>query len=259
MMARTLWSILIGLSIIAGLWFRQVLVTRVATVVVPAIAGDTVFIRSTHQQRILIDTGNDAPTLLQTIGEHSRSFVADAVVDFIIITHPGPAWLGGLDALIAHGAQHVAWLPASASTGRAYCVHVPQTSCTFPEIGHVWHIDGLTIEVVAADAVVVSWSQGGILISHGAPPDPSALPHAPSGTIGMIYPWRIAPQEALWSSWRPQFVIYSDGLQPRRAARLSMAKRRQHGERQFHETIDGTIIIPMTTDAPIYRIPKDDS
>jgi len=49
MMARTyLWSILIGLSIIAGLWFRQVLVTRGAAVVVPAIAGDSVFIRTTH-------------------------------------------------------------------------------------------------------------------------------------------------------------------------------------------------------------------
>ncbi len=259
MMARTLWSILIGLSIIAGLWFRQVLVTRTAAFVVPAIAGDAVFIRTSHQHHILIDTANDAPALLQTIGEQSRSFVFTAVVDVIIITQPGVAWMGGLDALITHGVRHVVWLPASAQVGREYCVRVPHITCTYPATGDTWHVDDLTIHVVGTHGVAVYWSAGGILISHGTPPAPSVLPRPPSGTIGLIYPWRIAPQGALWSTWQPQFVIYSDGLRPQRSARLSMAKRRQHGERQFHESIDGTLIIPMTAGTSIYRIPKDDS
>jgi len=260
MMARTyLWSILIGLSIIAGLWFRQVLVTRGAAVVVPAIAGDTVFIRTTHHQRILIDTANDAPTLLQTIGEQSRSVISQRVVDLIIITQPGEAGLGGLNALIAHGATQVAWLPASASLGVQWCAQVPQITCTFPAAGHTWHIDDVAMHVVDTHSVAVYWAQGGLLVSHGTPPDPATLPRPPSGTIGLIYPWRIAPDEALWRAWHPQFVIYSDGLRPRKSARLSMAQRRQHGERQFHEIIDGTLIIPMTSNAPMERIPKDDS
>lgn len=259
MMVRVYWSILIGLSIVAALWARQVLATQVAAIVVPAIAGDTVLIRTAQHQHILVDTANDAPMLLQTIGEQSHSIITNATVDFIIITQPGEAWMGSLDALIAHGAHHVAWLPASASTGTEYCARVPHITCTFPAVGHTWHIDELTLRVVGSHSVAVLWPTGGLFITHGVPPTPPILPQPPSGTIGLIYPWRIAPERALWDAWPPQFVIYSDGLRPRRAARLSMAKRRIHDEHQFHETIDGTLIIPMTPDMPILRIPKDDS
>ena len=34
---------------------------------IPAVTGDAIYVRTPHGQRILIDTGNDAPRLLEVI------------------------------------------------------------------------------------------------------------------------------------------------------------------------------------------------
>ena len=60
-------------------------------ILIPALVGDTIYVRTQHGQRILIDTGNDAPHLLEFIGRYTP-FWQKNVVDDVILTQPGASW-----------------------------------------------------------------------------------------------------------------------------------------------------------------------
>lgn len=219
-------------------------------IVVPAIAGDSVIVRTTDGQVILIDTGNDAPKLLEFIGTYRRQ-VQHGAVDTIIITQSGEAWQGALNALIMRGATHVIWLPASHADGTHLCATQP-IQCTFATSSEQWQFDDITLRVAGTHSLWVVWNAGQLLIAHGGI-ESSDVPttHA---TTGVIYPWRIEPPLDVHQHAQVSFVLYSDGMHPKRPARRSMAQRRIGTERLFHEQIDGDVYLTLTNPLRIARV-----
>ena len=229
-------------------------------VIVPAIAGDTVFVRTQAGTRLLIDTANDAPALLAFLGQHA-SLLHRQIVDVVIITQPTEGSVGGLDSLVRHGVSHIVWTPASADYGRTFCEHYPQVHCLFADADTHWDVDEVHVALVDTHMVVLSWPTGSLLIMHA----PVATAHTtqplprPHGVVGMIYPWRAQPDPLVWTQWPSHFVLYSDGYHTNRPALLSMAQRRHTDEQLLHEDLDGTLFVPMTTTTGIFRSTKDNS
>lgn len=224
---------------------------RHAQIVVPALTGDSVLVRTTRGHVVLIDTGNDAPTLLTFIGTYRRQ-IHTSPVDTIIITQSGNAWQGGLPALVMRGVHHIIWLPASHTDGAVFCASYT-VSCTFAHTTDTWRIDDVTLVVDGRHSLWVVWATGQVLVAHGAP----EAVHKPTDypMTGLIYPWAIEPPLALHHHAQIAFVLYSDGMQPKQRARRSMAQRRVGNERLLHEEIDGDIYISLTNMPTIARIP----
>lgn len=219
-------------------------------IVIPAIAGDSVIVRTTSGHIILIDTGNDAPKLLEFIGSYRRQ-VQHSAVDTIIITQSGKAWQGALNALIMRGATHIIWLPASHADGIQRC-DTQSIHCTFATSQDQWRIDNITIQVTGAHSLWVIWDSGQLLVAHGGIESPAA-PTIRRMT-GVIYPWRIEPPLEFHRDAQLSFVLYSDGMHPKHTARRSMAQRRIGTERLLHEQIDGDIYLTLTNPTRIERV-----
>ena len=221
-----------------------------AQIVVPAIEGDSVLLRTTRGQVVLIDTGNDAPKLLEFIGSYRRQ-VQHGTVDTVIITQSGDAWHGALPALIMRGVTHIIWLPASHTTGMQLCATQPVT-CTFATTSDRWHVDGLTLQVAGTHSLWVVWSSGQLLIAHSGL-ESFDLPTT-TGLTGLIYPWRIEPPLDRYRHAQVAFVLYSDGMHPKKSARRSMAQRRISHERLLHEEIDGDIYLTLSNPPHLERV-----
>ena len=241
-MTHYLWQLgvisIIVLTLLASNYTQQ----QHAQIVIPAIAGDSVIVRTTGGRIVLIDTGNDAPKLLEFIGTYRRQ-VQHGAVDTIIITQSGAAWQGALQALIMRGSSHVIWLPASHADGAKLCTTQPIT-CTFATTTTRWQIDNITVHVAGTHSLWLVWPSGQLLVAHGGP-ESFARPTT-SPMTGVIYPWRIEPPLALHHHAQLAFVLYSDGMRPTHAARRSMAQRRIANERLLHEDIDGDIYITLS-------------
>jgi hypothetical protein len=218
-------------------------------IVVPAMTGDSVIVQTTSGHVILVDTGNDAPKLLEFIGTYRRR-IHTQVVDTIIISQSGAAWQGALNALIMRGVTHIIWLPASHDDGTKLCATHPIT-CTFATRTDQWHIDDLTFQVAGSRSLWVVWQSGQLLVAHGGIESPIVPTTNPM--TGVIYPWRIEPPLDFHHHAQLSFVLYSDGMHPKHAARRSMAQRRIGTERLLHEGIDGDIYITLSNPIRIER------
>lgn len=238
--------VIIVVALIATTYSQQ----QHSQIVVPAITGDSVIVRTTSGRVILIDTGNDAPKLLEFIGTYRRQ-VQHGTVDIVIITQSGEAWQGALNALIMRGATHIIWLPASHADGTRLCPTQP-IECTFATSSDQWHIDDITLQVAGAHSLWVMWDSGQLLVAHGGLESPE-VPAAHQMT-GIIYPWRIEPPLEFHQHAQLSFVLYSDGMHPKRSARRSMAQRRIGSERLLHEQIDGDVYLTLTNPLHIARV-----
>ncbi len=250
-MTQYLWQFgVIGIIIVALLATNSA--QQHAQIVVPALTGDSVVLRTTHGRIVLIDTGNDAPKLLEFIGTYRRQ-IHTTPVDSIIITQSGVAWQGSLTALVMRGVRHIIWLPASHADGSVFCASYSTITCTYATSTDMWHVDGITIHVAGQHSLWVVWSTGQILIAHsGLEPIQTPTHHS---ITGVIYPWRIEPPLSFHQQAQVAFVLYSDGMRPTHSARRSMAQRRVGHEQLLHEHIDGDIYISLTNHTYIERIP----
>jgi len=249
-MNNYVWQFGVIVIIVAALVASTYSQQQHSQIVVPAIAGDSVIIRTISGRVILIDTGNDAPKLLEFIGTYRRR-IHTGVVDTIIISQSGSAWQGALQALIMRGATHIIWLPASHADGVKLCA-THTITCTFATASDQWRFDDITIQVAGAHSLWVIWQTGQLLVAHSAPESfdiPAMRP-----VTGLIYPWRIEPLLALHQHAQVAFVLYSDGMHPKRPARRSMAQRRVGNERLLHEHIDGDIYMTLTNPLRLERI-----
>lgn len=237
--------VIIVVALGANLYSQQ----QHSQIIVPAIAGDSVIINTTSGHTILVDTGNDAPKLLEFIGTYRRR-IHTKVVDTIIITQSGSAWQSGIHALIVRGVTHIIWLPASHTDGSKLCA-IYTITCTFATADEQWHIDDITLRVAGTHSLWVMWASGQLLIAHGGLESP-VVPTAHLMT-GAIYPWRIEPPLDFHRNAQLTFVLYSDGMHPKRPVRRSMAQRRIGSERLFHEHIDGDIYLTLTNPIHIAR------
>jgi hypothetical protein len=258
--AGRFWMMIVLIGMAGALYAIQHTRDSQPGIIVPAIAGDTVFVRTQAGTRLLIDTANDAPALLAFLGQHA-SLLHRHIVDVVIITQPTEGSVGGLDSLVRHGVSHIVWTPASTDYGHTFCGHYPQVHCLFVDADTHWNTDEVSVAVVASHTVALSWPHGSLLINHAPMSETVASPlrPAPQGIVGMIYPWRAQPDPLVWAQWPSQFVLYSDGYHTERPALLSMAQRRHGHEQLLHEDLDGTLFVPMTADAGIFRSTKDDS
>jgi hypothetical protein len=250
-MTQYVWQFGIIVIIVSALVATDYAQHQSSQIVIPALAGDSAIIRTAGGHVILIDTGNDAPKLLEFMGQYRRG-IQRGVVDTVIITHPGAPWQGALHALILRGATHIIWLPASHADGHHLCTHRAVT-CTFATTTDRWRIDDITIHVAGNHSLWVIWSSGQLLVAHNGLE--SVILPAPAQLTGLIYPWRIEPPLAVHRHAKVAFVLYSDGMHPAHAARRSMARRRVGNERLLHEDIDGDIYITLTHPLQLIRIP----
>ncbi len=244
------WQFGIIMIIVVALGANRYGQQQHSQIVVPALVGDSVIVRTTSGRVVLIDTGNNAPKLLEFIGTYRRR-IHTGVVDTIIITQSGDAWQGALNALIMRGASHVIWLPISHADGTILCATYAIT-CTFATTHDQWRIDDITFQVAGTHSLWILWSSGRLLVAHGGLESPT-VPTTQLMT-GAIYPWRIEPPLDFHRDAQLSFVLYSDGMHPKRPARRSMAQRRISTERLLHEQIDGDIYLTLTNPMRIERI-----
>jgi hypothetical protein len=243
------WQFGLIIIIVVALGARISSQQQHSQIVAPAIAGDSVIVQTTSGHVVLIDTGNDAPKLLEFIGAYRRR-IHTGVVDTIVITQSGAAWQGALNALIMRGATHIIWLPASHTDGAVVC-QTHAISCTFATIDNQWRIDDITFQVAGLHSVWVVWPSGQLLVAHSG----IESVHVPTTNpvTGVIYPWRIEPPLDFHHHAQLSFVLYSDGMHPKHAARRSMAQRRISTERLLHEDIDGDMYITLSNPIRIER------
>ena len=215
---------------------------------IPAVTGDAIYVRTPHGQRILIDTGNDAPRLLEFIGRYTPFWQKNST-DYVILTQRGASWQGGLAAIIARGVSNqLIWLPAT-HDGAAQVCATTTTPCTLAQVGQQWQIDGVTLTVDSANTLWLQWPTGALYIAQGSTTAQlNAITHSPPCPdvfCIMVYPWRITPPWQLQRALRPAGVIYSTGQVQEPPALLSMADRRVAHEWLLHEQLDGDLFIDM--------------
>lgn len=244
MTARFLPFVLSGIMMLAIGW-QSLLVTANGTIMAPALAGDVLIVTTTHGQRIVIDTGNDAPQLLEFLGMHTALW-APRSADTLVLTHTGSAWQGALTAVLAHGIARVIVLPDADAT---LCTSIA-IPCHVVPVGTQWHQDDVTFRVVAPNMLWVIWAHAGLLVAHSATTaqlETSATTlHCPRPHCFVSYGWEITPPWHLHDALQPLGVLYSNGQTQKPAARLSMAQRRPYHERLWHEQLVGTITISLS-------------
>jgi hypothetical protein len=194
---------------------------------IPALAGDAIYVRTQHGRRILIDTGNDAPRLLEFIGRYTP-FWQKNVVDDVLLTQPGANWQGGLAAIIARGVRNqIIWLPATHHIAAQICPTIT-TPCQLAKSGQRWQIDDVAITVDSHNTLWLRWHYGALYIAQGSTTNQlNAITHSPPCPPSfciMIYPWRITPPWQLQRALHPTGVIYSTGQTQDPPARLSTAQ-----------------------------------
>ncbi len=217
-------------------------------IAIPVLTGDAIYVRTQHGRRILIDTGNDAPRLLEFIG-HYTPFWQKNVVDDVILTHPGASWQGGLAAILVRGVTNqLIWLPATHEVATHVCP-TTTTPCQLGHIGQRWQFDDVTIAVDSANTLWLTWPHGALYIAQGGTTAQlNAITHSPPCPVVfciMVYPWRITPPWQLQRALHPAGIIYSTGQVQDPPARLSMADRRIAHEWLLHEQLDGDLFIDL--------------
>lgn len=230
-------------------------------IAIPRLAGDALYVRTQHGQRILIDTGNDAPRLLEFIG-HYTPFWQKNVVDDVILTQPGASWQGGLAAILARGVSNqLIWLPATHHDATQVCA-TTTTPCLLAHIGQRWQFDDVTIAVASENTLWLKWPHGALYIAQGGTTAQlNAITHSPPCPVVfciMVYPWRITPPWQLQRALHPAGIIYSTGQVQDPPARLSMADRRITHEWLLHEQLDGDLFIDMHNPPRITHITPEE-
>jgi hypothetical protein len=215
---------------------------------IPAVAGDAIYVRTQHGQRILVDTGNDAPQLLEFIGRYTP-FWQKNVVDYVLLTQSGASWQGGLAAVVVRGvSRQIIWLPATHADATQVCA-TTTTPCQLAQIGQHWQIDDVTITVDSSNTLWLRWLYGAIYIAQGSTTAQlNARTHSPPCPVVfcmMVYPWQITPPWQLQRMLHPAGIIYSTGQVQEPPARLSLADRRIAHEWLLHEQLNGAVFIDM--------------
>lgn len=215
---------------------------------IPALVGDAIYVRTQHGQRILIDTGNDAPRLLEFIGRYTP-FWQKNVVDNVILTQPGASWQGGLAAVLARGVTNqLIWLPATHEVAPHVCP-TTTTPCQLAHVGQRWQFDDVTIQVDSDNTLWLTWPNGALYVAQGSTTAQlNAITHSrpcPDVFCIMVYPWRITPPWQLQRTLHPNGVIYSTGQVQEPPALLNMADRRTAHEWLLHEQLDGDLFIDL--------------
>lgn len=247
MAAKFMPTLVIIVCMTAALVVRGVGNTSAGTIVAPAIAGDVLVVTTTAGQRILVDTGNDAPQLLELLGSQTP-FWASHSADILVLTQSGQAWQGALGALLDHGVAQVLLLPAARSGAQARC-QTGHAQCHDASVGSQWQYDDVTIHVVAPNMVWLVWASGSMLVAHGAT---TTQLNAGAPTLGcprrpcmVSYGWQITPPWRLHDALHPNGVLYSSGQTQRPPARFDMAQRRPYHEQLWHEQLHGTITVTL--------------
>ena len=235
-------TLMITIAMLAMLWGRSMLMTSAPSLTAPALPGDTMIVRTRHAQRIIIDTGNDAPQLLDMLGSDSSLWQARSA-DIVVLTQTGAAWQGALAALGTHGVAQLIILPAAQQGAEAVCAQ-RVTPCVFVAVGDSWQHDDVTVHVVAPNVLWLVWAYGSMLVAHGATTTQlNALApslQCPRPLCLVSYGWRITPPWQLHQHLHLTGVLYADGQSQDPAARLSMAQRRPYREYLWHEQLVGT-------------------
>jgi hypothetical protein len=239
---------LVMLVCMAGtLWWRSMLWSAEGTLTAPAITGDVLVVTTTNGQRILIDTSNDAPTLLEFLGMQSPLWQTQSA-DVVILTQRGAAWQGALASLVDHGLRTIIVLPA-ARLGATTSCQVPHVQCYQQGVGSQWYHDDVRFHVVATNMLWVIWPHGSLLVAHGATSQQlneiAPTLQCPQVPCLLSYAWQITPPWQVHTVVHPAGVLYSSGQTQQPAARLSMAQRRPYGESLWHEQLHGTITVTL--------------
>lgn len=221
---------------------------------IPALTGDAIYVRTQHGQRILIDTGNDAPHLLEFMGRYTP-FWQKNITDYVLLTQPGASWQGGLAAILTRGVSNqLIWLPAT-HDGAAQVCATTTTPCRLAQVGQQWQIDGVTIQVDSHNTLWLRWPGGALYIAQGGTTAQlntiTHSPPCPEVFCILVYSWRITPPWQLQRGLQPTGIIYSTGQVQDPPALLSMADRRMAHEWLRHEQLDGDMFIDMRTPAHI--------
>lgn len=247
MAVKYLPAMLIITGMVLALLVRGATQHAAGTIVAPAIAGDVLVITSTTGRRILVDTSNDAPQLLEFLGQQTPLWTS-RTADVLVLTQTGEAWQGALSALVTHGVTSIVVLPAAQSGAASVCA-VVQVHCTMVTVGAQWQFDDITMQVVAPNMLWIVWSHGSFLVAHGATStqiaDASRSHTCPRQPCFVSYGWQITPPWTFHDTLRPLGVLYSSGQVQRPAARFNMAQRRPHGEQLWHEQLDGTVTLTL--------------
>ncbi|MEY2845266.1 MAG: hypothetical protein RL076_812 [Chloroflexota bacterium] len=240
-------ALIILLSMAGALWWRSLMGDAGGTLSAPAITGDVLVVTTNTGQRILIDTSNDAPALLEFLGAQSAIWQTRSA-DVVILTQHGTAWQGALASLVDHGITHINVLPAAA-TGVTTLCQQPHVHCHQRPVGSQWYHDNVAFQVVAANMLWVIWPHGSLLVAHGATSQQldalAPIGHCPQTPCLLSYAWQITPPWQLHRVLHPAGVLYSSGQTQQPAARLSMAQRRLSHETLWHEQLHGTITITL--------------
>ncbi len=235
-------TVIITIAMLAVLWGKGMTTPSAGSVTAPAIRGDTLIVRTTHGDRIVIDTSNDAPQLLAILGNDSSLWQARSA-DTVVLTQTGAAWQGGLTALVEHGVSQLIVLPAARTEAEPVCQH-RVLACLFVAVGDQWQHDDMTFHVVAPNVLWLVWAHGSMLVAHGATThqldalaDTIQCPHP---LCLVSYGWQITPPWQLHRRLHLTGVLYGDGQSQEPAARLSLAQRRPYQESLWHEQLVGT-------------------
>ena len=235
-------TVIITIAMLAVLWGRGMTTTAAGSVTAPVIRGDTLIVRTTHGYRIVIDTSNDAPQLLDILGNDGSLWQARSA-DTVVLTQTGAAWQGSLAALVAHGVSLLIVLPAARAGADAICQQ-QLAVCRFVHVGDQWQHDDMAFHVVAPNVLWLVWAHGSMLVAHGAT---TQQLDALAATIQCAHPvclasygWQITPPWQLHRQLHLTGVLYGDGQSQEPVARLSMARRRPYHESLWHEQLVGT-------------------
>ncbi len=247
-----------AIIILAIPWWLEPVDNQIA---LPAVTGDAIYVRTNKGRRILIDTGNDAPHLLEFIG-HYTPFWQKNIVDDVILTQTGASWQGGLAAVLARGVTNqLIWLPSTHHLAAQVCA-TSITPCALAHVGQRWQRDNVSFVVDSANTLWLSWPDGAIYIAQGSTTTQlNSITHSSPCHVDfcmMIYPWRITPPWKLQRMIRPNGIIYSTGQIQEPPARLSMADRRIGHEWLLHEQLDGDLFIQMGNPSRITHIAPEE-
>ena len=251
-MAQRIWQLgLVAIVMLCMLLVAGQQSNDSGEILFPASAGDSVYIRTRDGTRIIIDAGNDAPTLLSLLAHHQPLF-ATGVADILILTHPGVAWQGGRAALIQRGVREV-WVLEAVRDEMAEACGQPLYQCRIVAHGTTFSHDGLTLRIIDTHAIRIDWAGGAVLVAHSADVLPDSGDWPTDGIRVVSMPWAMPPPRELLARFVPTHIIYRSGQRRDAPARLSYAQRRVGGEHLLHRDIDGTIKIHLADPAQVWR------
>jgi competence protein ComEC len=215
--------------------------------------GDAALIQTPAGGYVLIDGGGDPAALTAALGRHMPFW--QRTLDMVVLTSADSQHLPGQVAALARYHTRAALAPMLTKRSatldewrRLLDEHSARLRVARP--GDRLDLGGATLRVLAAGdgdeaglLLRLDYGATSVVFDHaGGEADEEALTALglPSASL-LAFPWQRDPRTALVEALRPRALVFTEGQEADRPARLMLTARMVGGAAVYHEQLNGAI------------------